>query len=80
MSNGEQDQWANPSGQLDVLRSASRVYQKFGVPGIADDATPEQGKLIGTNLCYYVNGSKHSVDKEYWGVFLDFADKVLPKP
>jgi hypothetical protein len=80
LSNGEQDQWANPSGQLDVLRSANRVYQKFGVPGIADDATPEQGKLIGTNLCYYVNGSKHSVDKEYWGVFLDFADKVLPKP
>lgn len=77
LSNGQLDQWANPSGQLDMLRSASRVYDKFGVPGIAQDATPEDGKLIGTNLCYFVDGQEHKVDKEYWAVFLDFADKIL---
>lgn len=77
LTNGQQDQWANPPGQLDMLRSASRVYDKFGVPGIAEDASPEDGKMIGTNLCYYVDGKEHKVDKEYWAVFLDFADKIF---
>ncbi len=75
LSNGQQDQWADPAGQLDVLRGANRVYRQFGVEGIGDDETAEDGKLIGKNLCYYIRQGPHTVDKAYWDVFMDFADK-----
>jgi hypothetical protein len=78
LSNGHQDQWADPPGQLEALRAAGKVYRQFGVPGIAEDASPEDDKLIGENLCYYVRNAPHGVDQTYWNVFLDFADKVLP--
>ncbi len=78
LSNGEQDQWANPPGQFEVLQAAARVYRKFGVAGIAADAKPAAGKLIGDRLCYYTRDATHTVDPKYWDVFLDFADKVPP--
>ncbi len=70
---GEQDQWANPPGQLDVLKSASAVYELFGREGIAADAKAEDGKTIGGSLGYYIRDEKHTVDRVYWEVFLDFA-------
>lgn len=78
LSNGHQDQWADPPGQFDVLLAARPVYRLLGAKGLADDATePIDGKLVGEELCYFVDDSKHTVDDHYWDVFLDFADKTL---
>jgi hypothetical protein len=74
---GEQDQWANPPGQLDVLKSASAVYELFGREGIAADAKAEDGKTIGGTLGYYIRDEKHTVDRVYWDVFLDFAEAAF---
>ncbi len=74
---GEQDQWANPPGQLDVLKSASAVYELFGRQGIAQDAKAEDGKTIGGTLGYYIRDAQHTVDREYWDVFLDFAEAAF---
>lgn len=78
LSNGDQDQWADPPGQFDMLVAARPVYRLLGVTGMPDDLKqPEPGKLVGDQLCYFVDGSKHVVDQHYWDVFLDFADKTL---
>ena len=78
-TNGDRDQWADPPGQLDVLRAASPVYRLLGVVGVPDDAQPETAKRMGDRLCFYSRDVIHTVDKVYWDVFLDFADDQLSK-
>lgn len=75
---GTLDEWADPPGQLEVLKAADSVYRLFGVDGIAADAAAENGKIIGNRLCYYIRESPHLVNKAYWDAFMEFADKSLP--
>jgi hypothetical protein len=75
---GTLDVWADPPGQLDVLKAADPVYRLFGVNGIAADAAAVNGKIIGGSLCYYIRESPHTVSKAYWDAFMEFADKSLP--
>lgn len=76
-SNALEDQWANPDGQFAVLRAASPVYEMLGVEGLTADARPEVGKLISSRLGYYLRAGKHSMTRDDWTAFLDFADKHL---
>src|SRR5207237_2383913 len=41
---------------------------------------PEPGKLLDSRLGYYIRAGKHSMTREDWKVFLDFADRHLGKP
>jgi hypothetical protein len=75
---GTLDEWADPPGELEVLKAANPVYRLFGLDGIAADATAENGKLIGNSLCYYIRESPHTVSKAYWDAFMEFADKSRP--
>jgi hypothetical protein len=34
--------------------------------------------LLDSRLGYYIRPGKHSMDREDWGIFLDYADKQLP--
>jgi len=74
-SNAIEDEWANPKGQFDVLRAADPVYRFLGVTGLEAERMPEPGKLIDSTLGYYIRPGKHSMTKDDWKVFLDFADK-----
>ena len=79
-SNAVEDEWANPSGQFQVLKAASPVYQLLGVEGLAADRMPEPNKLIDSRLGFYIRPGKHSMTKDDWKVFIDFADKQMGKP
>jgi dienelactone hydrolase len=74
------DQWANPAGQFDVLRAAEPAYKLLGGRGLDADQMPGPGKLIDSTLGYYLREGAHSMTKEDWKVFLDFADRHLGKP
>jgi hypothetical protein len=74
-ANAEEDAWANPDGQLDVLKAAAPAYALYGRRGIEQDAKVEMGKLIGHELGYFIRPGKHSMNKQDWQAFLDFADK-----
>lgn len=76
-SNAEQDQWADPNGQFNMLKAADPVYRFLGIDGLAKDAKPEMGKLIDSRLGYFIRPGKHSMSAEDWKVFLDFADRHL---
>lgn len=76
-SNAVEDQWSNPSGQFDVLRAADPVYRFLGAGGLKAKRMPEPGKLIDSTLGYYIRPGKHSMTKDDWKIFLDFADKHL---
>jgi len=76
-SNAQEDQWANPSGQFELLRAASPVYALYGVEGLAADARPDIGKLTKSRLGYFIRDGKHSMIRPDWEVFLEFADAYL---
>lgn len=75
-----EDTWADPVGQFEMLKAADKVYQLVGSDGVASTQRPEVGKLMDSKLGYYIRAGKHSMTKDDWKVFLDFADKHLGKP
>ena len=78
-SNATEDQWANPDGQFEMLKAADPVYRLLGAGGLDAKERPDLRKLVDSKLGYYIRPGKHSMDREAWGVFLDFADKQLGK-
>ncbi|MGI8967323.1 MAG: alpha/beta hydrolase family protein [Limisphaerales bacterium] len=79
LSNATEDTWADPEGQFEMLKAADKVYRLVGAEGVASEKMPEVGKLMDSNLGYYIRPGKHSMTKEDWKIFLDFADKHFGK-
>src|SRR5207244_1581649 len=73
-SNAKEDQWANPDGQFQVLQAADPVYRLLGAGGLDAKEMPELGKLVDSKLGYYIRPGKHSMTREDWKIFVDFAD------
>ena len=74
-ANAVEDVWANPDGQLENLKAAAPVYALYGKPGIDSSAKAESEKVIGQELGYYIRPGKHSMTRQDWQAYLDFADK-----
>jgi hypothetical protein len=79
-TNAVEDSWANPAGQFQVLLAADPVYRFLGVDGLAAKQPPEIGKLMDSRLGYWIRDGKHSMTRDDWKLFVDFADKHLGKP
>ncbi len=73
-SAAQDDQWANPAGQFEVLQAADPVYRFLGAKGLGADNMPPLGTLIDSPLGYYIRPGKHSMTADDWRVFMDFAD------
>ncbi|MEX2215338.1 MAG: hypothetical protein WD768_14495 [Phycisphaeraceae bacterium] len=69
----EQDQWANPDGQHQVLIAANPVYALYGLKGIDPSEKADFNKLLGTTLHYHYDPGKHAVTKAHWDVYIRFA-------
>ena len=74
-SAAQEDQWANPAGQFEVLQAAEAVYRLHGVPGLGVKEVPPLRQLVGERLGYYIREGKHSMTSDDWRVFMDFADR-----
>ena len=74
-SNAQEDQWANPSGQFEVLQAADPVYRFLGVEGLGAKAMPPQRQLVESRLGYYIREGAHSMTADDWEVFMNFADR-----
>jgi hypothetical protein len=79
-SNAIEDTWANPAGQFEVLQAADPVYRFLGVEGLEAKKMPELNKPVLSRLGYFIRPGKHSMTREDWKVFLDFADRYLGRP
>ena len=80
LSNATEDTWANPEGQFEILKAADAVYRLAGGEGVASEKMPEVGQLMDSRLGYYIRPGKHSMAKDDWKIFLDYADKHFGKP
>ena len=79
LTNATGDQWANPDGQFEMLKSADAVYKLLGSAGLGASARPAVGQLVDTPLGYYIREGEHSTTPEDWRIFLRFADANLKK-
>src|SRR5262245_49851661 len=73
-SNAAEDLWANPDGQFEVLKAADPVYRFLGAGGLELKEVPPLGKLSPASLGYFIRAGQHSMNREDWQAFLDFAD------
>jgi hypothetical protein len=78
-TNGVEDQWANPGGQFDMMKSASVVYKLYGKEGLSAAEPPPVGTLVNSTLGYYIRTGPHISDPDYWKTFLDYADHYFKK-
>lgn len=74
-SNAEEDQWANPAGQFEVLKAADAVYRFLGSSGLEAKELPKRGELSSGALGYFIRAGTHSMTAEDWQIFLAFADR-----
>lgn len=77
LANAEEDQWANPNGQFEMLKAAEPVYRLLDGGGLDAKEMPPNNKLIDSKLGYYIRPGKHSMTVGDWKVFCDFADKQM---
>lgn len=77
VSNAEEDLWANPAGQFDVLRAADPVYRLVSGEGCDAASQPASGQLLASRLGYFIRPGQHSMTKADWAVWLDYADRWL---
>lgn len=79
------DQWADPAGQLGVLRAASPVYEllgadDLGLDGLGVGASPPEDRLIGGRLGFRLRPGGHDLTPADWATWLDHADGWLTGP
>ncbi len=77
LSCATEDLWANPSGQFEMLRAADPVYQLVAHDGLGATQMPDVSKPLPSRLGYYIRPGKHSMTREDWAVWLDYADKWM---
>ncbi len=76
-SNATEDQWANPTGQFEMMKLATPVYKLLGIDGLGATEFPATGKLLDSRLGYWIREGKHEMNAEDWKVFVLFADKWM---
>jgi hypothetical protein len=76
-TNAADDQWANPSGQFDVISAAAPVYKLYGDDAPTPAAMPAAGTLAATRLGYFIRAGNHSMTPDDWTAFMKYADKWL---
>lgn len=76
-TNAEKDQWANPSGQFDVLTAAAPAYKLYGDANPIADKMPPMEELSAARLGYFIRPGDHAMTPADWKVYIAFADKWL---
>jgi hypothetical protein len=79
-SAADDDQWANPKGQFQVLQAADPVYRLLGSDGLTAKQMPSLRTLVDSPLGYYIRKGKHSTTPEDWNAFMNFADRQWGSP
>ncbi len=69
LPNAEADEWADPSGQLAMLKLAEPVYKLLGVGGL------DEKDLAAGRLAYWVRPGKHFMGPDDWAATMTWADR-----
>jgi dienelactone hydrolase len=76
-TNAEEDTWANPAGQFEVLKAAEPIYRLLGAGGLETSEMPPLRQLSAGTLGYFIRPGEHAMGAEDWAAYLDYADRHL---
>jgi hypothetical protein len=76
-TNAEEDSWANPKGQFEVLQAADPVYRFLDAGGLEAKEYPKHFEPPSGTLGYFVRPGKHSMTRDDWKCYLQFAARHL---
>lgn len=83
-TSGKKDLWANPDNALKALHAADEVYKFLGAEGTKGSGMLQEKDGIRSdnagNLLQHRLDTVHTMNRDYWGVILDFADLNLGAP
>ncbi|MCA9084489.1 MAG: acetylxylan esterase [Planctomycetaceae bacterium] len=77
VASAEEDQWADPRGEMLSLYYATPVFELFGKKGLSSDQLPPVNEPIQTDVGYHIRTGKHDVTDFDWTQYLNFADRHL---
>jgi cephalosporin-C deacetylase-like acetyl esterase len=77
LATAQEDTWANPPGQFEMLKLAAPVYRLYGQGDLEAAEMPPLNTLSSGRLGFYIRPGKHSMTTGDWKVFLDYADRWL---
>ncbi len=74
-----EDLWADPKGEFLSALGADSVYRLLGTDGMAAKEWPKPMEPVLSTIGYHLRPGKHDVTDVDWKVFLNFADRHMPK-
>ena len=77
LSNGAEDEWANPWGQFAMLKAADPVFRLLTGQSAAPAAAPDLAALSASRLGWFLRKGGHSVVDDDWEAWLSYADVWL---
>ena len=75
----QEDRWADPKGEFLSGLAADPVYRLLGTDGMAASSWPQVNTPVLSRIGYHMRPGGHDVKLQDWQVYMDFADKHLPK-
>jgi hypothetical protein len=76
-TNAEEDLWANPAGQFEMMKLANPVYALFDSKGTNTESRPKLKELNNEQLGYWMRPGKHELNPDDWATFITFVDKWM---
>ncbi len=74
------DEWADPVGQFEAAKAASRVYEFLGFKGLMiKEYPPVETPSLEGRIGFHNRHGKHDIVEYDWTQYLKFADKWMPK-
>ena len=77
INSAEGDSWSDPKGEFLGGLGADPVYRLLGTDGLAQKEWPPVGKLVASQIGYFMRAGKHDVTRADWEAMLDYADQRL---
>jgi hypothetical protein len=59
------------------MKAAEPVYKLLNAGGLDAPTRPELNRLVTSSLGYFIRPGKHSMNRQDWQAFLDYADARL---
>ena len=78
VASAAEDLWADPKGEFLALKSASKVYELYGLENIGKEEMPEIDQPLQTIYKgYHIRTGKHDVKDFDWQQYILFANKFF---